>query len=559
MASAAWKSSSFTTEFGHEFEAERMLWLRRRFLWYMSVSIALGTLGLISLAVVSTPRTTVSSFVAQYVVQGVGLVVHVAALIYVWRHRIPKIPVLTIVYWIILSMGVLILLSGPIIIGPAGDQVGEAMREANGKPRTVHVGAMPLTVTAGDPSNQPAAGSSGAPGERPPLTPEQEAARQTAELVARNVSKIMAGFMGVWAIFASHFFACVFLPWTARESLRPVLPLIGLNALITGGYGVAAMVQSHGSWAIAAAAVGLIITSFLMPLPGMFVCWWRHGRFRKRFTFDALRGRYTELRAELTNARQIHEALFPKACPDGPVQFRYVYEPMRQIGGDYLYACFTAAASGAAALNVVVIDVTGHGIPAALTVNRLHGELERIFAEDPQIGPGPVLELLNRYVHLTLATHSVYVTAICFRADPILGTLEYASGGHPPAFLRAVDGTVEQLDSTTFVLGACAAADFKSEPRSLRFMPGDALIAYTDGATEARDSRGRFLGIAGIQKLVAMSTPDPEHGWSAAILKAVEQYRQGPAADDTLVIEIERRLDTGAALRTRSAAAAVSP
>ena len=60
----------------------------------------------------------------------------------------------------------------------------------------------------------------------------------------------MAGFMGVWTIFASHFFACVFLPWTARESLRPVVPLIGLNALITGGYAAAAVLTGPFSWGV---------------------------------------------------------------------------------------------------------------------------------------------------------------------------------------------------------------------------------------------------------------------------------------------------------------------
>ncbi len=546
----AQKSSTFTSEFGHEFEAERMAWLRRRFLWYMGVSIGMGLIAIVTMVTVDAPRATVGSLLAQFGVQAVGLLVHLGAFAYVWRHRVPRVPVLTIVFWLILGMGALILLTGPIVLGPAGDQVRHALRENNGTPESVRVQGLPLTVSSGQ---KPAA-----PGSPSPEETDQE--RRTRELVAKNLGNILAGFMGVWTIFGSHFFACVFLPWTARESLRPVLPLIGLNALLTGGYATAAIVGGGGSWGIAAAAAGLIITSLLMPLPGLAVCWWRHRRFRNRFTFDALRGRYTELRAELTNARQIHEALFPKACPEGPVRFSYVYEPMRQIGGDYLYACFTAAPSGAAALNVVVIDVTGHGIPAALTVNRLHGELERIFAEDPRAGPGDVLELLNRYVHLTLATHSVYVTAICFRADPIAGTLEYASGGHPPAFLRGVDGTIEQLDSTTFVLGACGAADFKPAPRTLRFTPGDALIAYTDGATEARDAHGKFLGIAGIQRVVAAGRPDPKLGWCGAILREVETHRHGPAADDTLVIEIVRPLDSSPAPRTRTAAAAsVSP
>jgi sigma-B regulation protein RsbU (phosphoserine phosphatase) len=147
-------------------------------------------------------------------------------------------------------------------------------------------------------------------------------------------------------------------------------------------------------------------------------------------------------------------------------------------------------------------------------------------------------------VHLTLANHSVYVTALCFKIDHEADTLHYASGGHPPAFLRAVDGTIERLDSTAFVLGAAAGGDFQPCPRSLRFGPGDALIAYTDGATEARDMQGRYLGVAGIQRVVASGLGDAE-SWPAALAAAVDSHRHGPIADDTLVIEITRPLGAG--------------
>jgi serine phosphatase RsbU (regulator of sigma subunit) len=211
------------------------------------------------------------------------------------------------------------------------------------------------------------------------------------------------------------------------------------------------------------------------------------------------------------------------------------------------------------------VDVTGHGIPAALTVNRLHGELDRIFAEVPETSPGEALALLNRYVHLTLSSHSVYVTALCVRVDSKRGALEYASGGHPPAFVRAVDGTVEQLDSTAFVLGACPAPDFKPEQRTVRFGPGDSLIAYTDGAIEARDSTGRYFGIVGLQKVIAGGKSDAaaksgDAGWTGAVLSAVDRYRFGPPADDTLVVEISRPLDSAAGVpagtRTRTGVAA---
>lgn len=544
-----WTNATFTTEFGHEFEAERQSWLRRRFLWYVSVALAFSFIGLASAASQSAslgPWT----FTFQVAVQVIGIIAHGAALLYVWRNRAPRIPILRIVYLLIVGMGTLVLLTGPMIVGGMSDSVREAVREGRSA-----APAGPGAIPAPEQPEARGPGETQESGQATPLKPSEEVVngqRKGRERRAEAVATILAGVMGVWTIFISHFFACVFLPWTARESLKPIIPLLCLNAIITGGFAVIEAVNGNWSWSIAAAGALLLLLSVLMPLPGMAVCWSRNSRFRQRFTLDAIRGRYSELRQELAYARQIHESLFPKPIKAGPVRFDYVYEPMRQIGGDYLHSHVSRSVESGPggqarvteAYNFVLVDVTGHGIPAALTVNRLYGEMARIFAENPEAGPGEVLKLLNSYVHLTLATHSVYVTAICFRINPETDAIEYASGGHPPAFLKSVDGKIEQLDSTSFVLGACAGADFNPEPRMLRFSKGDVLIAYTDGATEARDHAGRYLGIRGLQRIVAAAPVRSDKPWLPIILEAVESHRHGPTADDILVIEIRRPLAT---------------
>lgn len=394
----------------------------------------------------------------------------------------------------------------------------------------------------------------------------------------------VGGGGGLGGVMFAHVLACALLPWSPKQSLGPILPLIGLNILASA---------FHGDGTVGDRLLESAFGSFVV-VPGLFISWLKHSRRMEGYKTRFLQRRYGELRRELVDARRIHEALFPAPMTTGPLRFTYRYEPMRQIGGDYLYARSCPSDAGieagpesglgegalpngatGGALSVVVLDVTGHGIPAALTVNRLHGELERVFAETPTVSPGEVLRLLNRYVHLTLANHSVYVTALCLKFDCGMGQLSYASGGHPPAFLRAVDGTIHQLQSTAFVLGACADADFNSDPVSMAFGPGDAVIAYTDGAIEARDKHGRMLGVQGLLKMVASlpgtaaSTSDasaaeaargtgPGRGpgltaaagldfghstprvWSEILLNAVESHRDGPPADDTLVIEIQR-------------------
>jgi sigma-B regulation protein RsbU (phosphoserine phosphatase) len=245
--------------------------------------------------------------------------------------------------------------------------------------------------------------------------------------------------------------------------------------------------------------------------------------------------RYRDVRRELVDARRIHEALFPREITQGPVQFSYRYEPMQQIGGDFIFV--HEAAPGK--LNVILLDVTGHGILAALTVNRIWGELTRITAERPDIKPGELLCLLNRYAHLTLATHSIYLTALCMRIDTHNDELIYASGGHPPAFIVRATGEIEELFSTTFVLGACSGEDFEDGAAHVPFLPGDRLVAYTDGITETLSATGRLLGLEGLRAI--MRDVATRRGPLAdAVLAATDAKRVGARADDTLVVELRR-------------------
>ncbi len=497
-------TSTFTSEFREEYELERERWLRRRFVWYVSVIIVLGGLSLMASLIPAlgwgiqvhglpeeeTARVIRAARTGSWIVSILGaggVAVYVAGLLYVRKRLLNRESLLRLVFWLIVINGVLGFAASIVQL----ELVEQIVRSAN------------KSLPSGK----------------------------------------LASLSLLSSIFFTHFFACLFLPWTPRESLRPIIPLLILHALLVIVYA--------SSWV--APTVAILLSPFVA-VPGALICWWRHSRFHSRFQYGALRRRYGEMKQELTDARRIHEALFPAPITEGPVRMHYRYEPMRQIGGDYLYTRFCPSPRGERAmLSVVILDVTGHGIPAALTVNRLYGELDRLFGEEPNAKPGRILEALNRYIHLTLASHSVYVTALCVRIDPnpagaeagadkgerSVGTLEWASGGHPPAFLRTIDGAIHRLDSTAFVLGAAHGDDFQHGQEAIPFGPGDVLIAYTDGATEARDREGRMLRIDGLQRIVASLNGESGSGTIAAsVLQRVEDHRFGPPADDTLVVEI---------------------
>lgn len=474
------KSASLTSEFGQEFEVERQAWLRVRFLWYTGVVAVLWASVFVSGMIVQIASPQKSPFGAESVAGNIARVLTVAAyagaFVFVRRRTELVRQRLVSLVFALIVAGGLLQLISPAI---------SAIRDITG-----------------------------------------------------NHSGVGAEWLA--AVFFFHLFACMFLPLTAKESLKPLVPLLTINAVL--------MLIGDSS------TLG-IIWVVLTPLiggPGAIICSTRHGRFRRSFTFKALRGRYTDMKRELVDARRLHEALFPPPITQGPFRFAYAYEPMSQIGGDYLYVK-QRQDQGNSELSVILLDVTGHGIPAALTVNRLHGELERIFAEMPDVDPGRVLKLLNRYVHLTLANHSVYVTALCIRIRTKDNTLEYANGGHPPAFIKAVDGSIDELPSTACLLGAASDAEFESEACTMRFGQGDTLIAYTDGAMEARDSTGKYFGIERIRALLATGRPNLDSGWPETIISRVNEFRSGPAADDTLIIEVTRPIDVDA-LRKKSAA-----
>jgi serine phosphatase RsbU (regulator of sigma subunit) len=375
-------------------------------------------------------------------------------------------------------------------------------------------------------------------------------------LVGSGERTLNANFGPIETVFVMHLSASLLLGWTARNALRPCAGLLALNIGVMALLGL----REDGFWQMVQSAfIGAVGGAVF--LPGIAAAFWMTRRFEEAFRARYFESRYGQVRQELVDARKLHEALFPQPGRAGSAWFEYTYEPMRQIGGDYLYARFvttSAAQSGSGEpddpavnrpLHVLVLDVTGHGIAAAITVNRIFGEVERLFAETPDAPPGQVLSLLNRYVYLTLANHGLFLTAMCVRVDAARGQVAYASGGHPPAFIRRSDGRVERLDATTVMLGIFRDGEFASGEVTLPMNPGDVLLAYTDGALEATSEDGEAFGLDRIAAFVSQPgrgpgeafSPDgsPEPGaWCKGLLRAVAAYRHGPARDDTLVIEV---------------------
>ncbi len=329
-------------------------------------------------------------------------------------------------------------------------------------------------------------------------------------------------------ILVIHLIGSLFLPWTVRESFKILLALCGL-ALISDFLFVPGSIGHR------------IFEVFVLPTagtPGLLYCWFRYSRFHNKFTVEHLMGRYGQLQQELQQARRIHEMLFPHEITEGPFELRYRYEPMQQLGGDYIYVHRDRADR----LNIVVLDVTGHGITAALTVNRIHGELDRLFGENQDRPPGDVLVALNRYFCVSMSRHEVYATAVALRIDQAADRLEWANAGHPPPFILQEKDECLSLDSNAVMLGVLDDPMYECATESLVFADGDRVVLYTDGVIEAHNSRDQMLGIEGFQRILRdKAAAATNAGISADLLREVQRFRTGPAEDDILIVELSRR------------------
>jgi serine phosphatase RsbU (regulator of sigma subunit) len=326
---------------------------------------------------------------------------------------------------------------------------------------------------------------------------------------------------------ALHLVACVILPWRPKQCAFPFVPLILLWS------GAILIPKFQPGWDIFSRVVAAMCSPAIL-VPGALIAAWRFKQSEEDFDHQMLGKKVQSIGGELSKARIVHDAMFPKPIDTGHVNFEYEYLPIAEIGGDYVHLHICRATGN---VYLTLLDVAGHGLAAALTVNRLFGELERIRAENPDAEPAEVMELLNRYIHLTMAPYSMYATGACMMLVAATGELKWVNAGHPPALLRRTDGSVTDLPGTTMIMGAMSYAEFLPNQKLTMLKPGDTVIAYTDGAFEARNSKGARLGINGLRETARFNPPP--RSWSKFMANAVIKHLHGSAEDDVLIAALK--------------------
>ncbi len=198
------------------------------------------------------------------------------------------------------------------------------------------------------------------------------------------------------------------------------------------------------------------------------------------------------MKRDLEIAREIQMWLVPSSPPQvAGADIAFASRPQNSVAGDYYDAFYpTASAAENGKLMLVIADVAGKSIPAALLMATLQASLRTIAGEGASLGD--LVVRLNRYASAHSLDGRRFTTAVFGEYDPATRHLAYVNAGHNPPILRRANGATEKLEAGGLPLGIDAGAVYDSGALDLK--PGDALIFYTDGVIEAFDESGKEFG-----------------------------------------------------------------
>jgi phosphoserine phosphatase RsbU/P len=244
--------------------------------------------------------------------------------------------------------------------------------------------------------------------------------------------------------------------------------------------------------------------------------------------------REQKLSHELEVAHDVLRGFLPSGPPkiEGYDFFDF-YEPANELGGDY----YDYIPLGGHRLAVVVADVSGKGIPASLLMARLSADVRYCLASEPS--PAEAIARLNR-VFFAAGWEDRFVTLVLAVLDPCRHEVTLVDAGHPPAYMSHQGKVVEAVDddSVRLPLGVMDDADYVQVTYPLD--PGDRLVLYTDGISEAMNEADELYGFERIYQQMGLPSPGTAaHG--QRILASVKEFvGQRSQSDDMCLVCLGR-------------------
>lgn len=239
------------------------------------------------------------------------------------------------------------------------------------------------------------------------------------------------------------------------------------------------------------------------------------------------------LERELALASEIQQRFQPTAPPhvDG-YELQGISFPCYEIGGDYYD--FIEREDGR--LVIALGDVSGKGTAAALLMSSLHAAVHAQSASHDSLVA--TISAVNRYLADNIPANR-FVTLFYAELDPESGALSFLNAGHNPPLIVHSAGTVEQLASGGLPLGIKRDAEYR-EGRS-QLQPGDVLVIYSDGVTEAVSPTGEEFGPTRLYEVVSRNVEASAAGIRDRIESSLTKFAQGTSAADDITLVIVKR------------------
>lgn len=235
------------------------------------------------------------------------------------------------------------------------------------------------------------------------------------------------------------------------------------------------------------------------------------------------------LQSDLNRMQSLDRSLLPELRHLHGLEVGLHYRPSRMLSGDF----YDVSASGPPdRLSLIVGDVMGKGIPAALLRTGLQASLRALHGE--VASPGRVLEKANQ--HFMVSSSSGVLASVFFGVmSAPTGELVYASAGHLSPLVRQASGDWQALDSTGMVLGATKKAHYAE--RSARLDPGDLVVLYSDGITETENGGGDIFDERELARVIDACGDVSVQSMASSVADALSSFSpEGPSDDRTLVI-----------------------
>jgi sigma-B regulation protein RsbU (phosphoserine phosphatase) len=247
----------------------------------------------------------------------------------------------------------------------------------------------------------------------------------------------------------------------------------------------------------------------------------------------AARRRDARLAKEQDDARLIQSALLPSTMPElKAAEVAALWTPAYGIGGD----CYDVLRFSDTRVALSISDVVGKGLPAALLMSNLQAAV-RAFAT-AAAEPHDVAGATNRLLCRNIAAGK-FVTFCYAVVDTVGRTVSYANAGHNPPILYRRDGRVDRLDPTGLVLGV--TSDWTYETGTYSLEPGDRLVLFTDGITEANSPAGEEFGDDRLIETIRTHATEPASQLTRVLADTVSAWAGGAVQDDATLIVLFMR------------------